>query len=724
MSHDDALRIETGATDAASPTLAPIGVLAIAQRTEVTFIAGNAGDLDALLRGLTGEVHVLDPSQDGLAQIAQVLAGRGGVDAIHIISHGESGAIDLGGSKLDAAGLDAHQDALAAIGASLSPDGDVLLYGCDVGAGTAGQAFIERLADRTGADVAASTNLTGDAEQGGDWTLEIAHGQIETPVVVDPALAAAYHQTLAIASATLSFDNSANWLNPGGPSSSSDPVYRVNNNSYQLKIDGAAQGVALYGDYVVSDALGNGETQITFSFVAGQVFTPVSLKVASYQFAQTLVFKGYSAGGAFVASQQFAVSGAGSQTVNFSGMTNIATLKLTSASGVTMPALHIDDFALSNIEQPKPAITGVTSSTANGAYRAGDVVSLQVNFDAAVNVSGGVPQLELSISGQHASYASGSGTSSLTFNYTVQAGDAAADLDYAGTTALSLNGATIIGVNGQAAVLTLATPGAAGSLGANKSLVIDTTAPAAPSTPDLAAASDTGTSSSDNLTNSNTPTFTGTAESGSTVTLYDTDGTTELGTGVATGGSWSIQSSALAEGAHTMTAVATDTGGNISPVGGGLTITVDRTGPTVAITSDAETLKAGETANVTFTFSEDPGATFTGGDITTSGGSLGALSGSGLTRSAVFTPNAGVNGGVVSLTVAAASYRDAAGNAGGAGTTPSISFDTLAPSAPSAPDLDPASDTGASSTDNRTGVRTPTFTGTAEAGSTVTLYDT
>ena len=69
-----------------------------------------------------------------------------------------------------------------------------------------------------------------------------------------------------------------------------------------------------------------------------------------------------------------------------------------------------------------------------------------------------------------------SGTNTLTFNYMVAAGHTSADLDYASTTALALNGGTI--VNGaNAAVLTLPAPGAAGSLGANKAIVIDTTAP-------------------------------------------------------------------------------------------------------------------------------------------------------------------------------------------------------------------------------------------------------
>ena len=59
-----------------------------------------------------------------------------------------------------------------------------------------------------------------------------------------------------------------------------------------------------------------------------------------------------------------------------------------------------------------------------------------------------------------------------------------------------------------------------------------------------------------------TPTFTGTAETGSTVTLYDTDGVTVIGTGVATGGIYTITTSVLAAGIHIITAKATDAAGN------------------------------------------------------------------------------------------------------------------------------------------------------------------
>jgi len=105
--------------------------------------------------------------------------------------------------------------------------------------------------------------------------------------------------------------------------------------------------------------------------------------------------------------------------------------------------------------------------------------------------------------------------------------------------------------------------------------------------------------------------------------------------------------------------------------------------PTLGITSSASALKASETATITFTFSEDPGTTFswdgTTGDVVVSNGALSAISGSGLTRTATFTPSPDLDSGTASITVASGSYTDAAGNAGGAGTAPSISIDTVSP---------------------------------------------
>ncbi|MFL6633739.1 MAG: Ig-like domain-containing protein, partial [Massilia sp.] len=308
------------------------------------------------------------------------------------------------------------------------------------------------------------------------------------------------------------------------------------------------------------------------------------------------------------------------------------------------------------------------------------------------------------------------------------------DVTVGGGTLSALSGSGLVrtavftpdaGTNGGTASITIAagsyadTAGNTGGAGATPSLHFDTLAPNAPSAPQLATSSD--------VTRDATPTLTGTAEAGATVTVYDTDGATVLGSTVATNGAWSIDATTLGEGAHTVTARATDAAGNAGAVSSGATFTVDTTAPTVTIGSDASALKMGETATVTFTFSEDPGTSFTWdgthGDLVVSGGTLGALSGTGLVRTATFTPDAHVNGGTASITIAAGSYADAAGNTGGAGATPSLHFDTLAPNAPDAPQLVAASDTGTSSADGVTRVTTPTVTGTGEAHAAVTLYD-
>jgi hypothetical protein len=120
------------------------------------------------------------------------------------------------------------------------------------------------------------------------------------------------------------------------------------------------------------------------------------------------------------------------------------------------------------------SVTSVSSTLASGDYKAGQIVPITVTFSAAVTAAGS-PHLALSDGGT-AVYSSGSGGATLTFNYNVGSSDASSHLDYASTSALTLSGGSITG-GGGAASLTLPAPGAAGSLGANKNLVIDTTLP-------------------------------------------------------------------------------------------------------------------------------------------------------------------------------------------------------------------------------------------------------
>ena len=126
-----------------------------------------------------------------------------------------------------------------------------------------------------------------------------------------------------------------------------------------------------------------------------------------------------------------------------------------------------------------PTVTDVTSSAANEHYLTGASIDVRVTFSELVTVTGSPTlTLETGTTDRTATFVSGSGSSTLVFSYSVQAGDTAADLDYVSTVALSLNGGTIkSSADSSDAFLTLPSPGATGSLGANKAIVIDTTAP-------------------------------------------------------------------------------------------------------------------------------------------------------------------------------------------------------------------------------------------------------
>ncbi|AGA68428.1 cell wall-binding protein [Desulfitobacterium dichloroeliminans LMG P-21439] len=126
-----------------------------------------------------------------------------------------------------------------------------------------------------------------------------------------------------------------------------------------------------------------------------------------------------------------------------------------------------------------PTVTSVSATTTNGSYKQGDTIAITVTFSSAVTVTG-TPRLGLETvtTDRTASYGFRGGTNTLTFIYTVQAGDSAEDLDYKATDSLKLNGGTII-AGATDAILTLPDPGAPGSLGANKDIVIDGIAPSA-----------------------------------------------------------------------------------------------------------------------------------------------------------------------------------------------------------------------------------------------------
>ncbi|UOQ72763.1 Ig-like domain-containing protein [Hymenobacter cellulosilyticus] len=211
------------------------------------------------------------------------------------------------------------------------------------------------------------------------------------------------------------------------------------------------------------------------------------------------------------------------------------------------------------------------------------------------------------------------------------------------------------------------------------------------------------------LVSTTTPTYGGTAPVNSTVTVY-VDGLS-IGTTIATGsGNWTItQPAALAQGSHTVYATAQSSGAVVSANSLTNTFTVDSVQPTVAFSSTATSPTSTSPIPVTVTFSESVTG-FSATDVTVRNGTLANFSGSGASYSFTITPAAN---GQVTANIAANVAQDAAGNPNAAAPQFLIFYNQAVTPAPVV--IAPANGSLISTT-------TPTYSGTAVANSTVTVY--
>ena len=149
----------------------------------IVFIDAAVQDYQTLVNAfdVETEVHIVQSNQDGFLVMQNYLAQVNDVDAIHIIGHGSAGQIAFGTALLNESTLEDYKSSLSTIGASLTADGDILFYGCNIADGRTGETLINQIATITNADIAASDDVTG---QGGDWDLEKHTGIIETKNIV------------------------------------------------------------------------------------------------------------------------------------------------------------------------------------------------------------------------------------------------------------------------------------------------------------------------------------------------------------------------------------------------------------------------------------------------------------------------------------------------------------------------------------------------------------
>ncbi|HEY9848357.1 MAG TPA: DUF4347 domain-containing protein, partial [Leptolyngbyaceae cyanobacterium] len=150
----------------------------------IVFIDSTVPDYQSLAASVVPgiEVIILYPQIDEIEQITDSLSLRNNINALHIVSHGSPGSLQFGNAQLNSQNLHIYENQLQQWRNSFSDNADILLYGCHVAAGENGVAFIQQLSELTGADIAASDDLTGSAALDGDWDLEVNSGLIEAPL--------------------------------------------------------------------------------------------------------------------------------------------------------------------------------------------------------------------------------------------------------------------------------------------------------------------------------------------------------------------------------------------------------------------------------------------------------------------------------------------------------------------------------------------------------------
>jgi hypothetical protein len=336
------------------------------------------------------------------------------------------------------------------------------------------------------------------------------------------------------------------------------------------------------------------------------------------------------------------------------------------------PGAPVNVFRFQTDVRPNPRVTGITYDS-TGPYRAGQTVSLSAALSEAV--TGPAPTLKIDVGGAERTL---TGTlspdaNSISYSYVVADGENDANGISIPANPFDASGGAMVGqTTGLNAILDFA------ALADNAGQGVDTVDPAAP-TIDLKAASDSGVSNSDKVTRIPNLFFEGTSEANATITVYIDGANAGTATADGSGDYEFLVGSAMASGTYVVMATASDAAGNVSATSASFSATVDRDAPTLAISSTPSSVGAGQTATVSFAFSEAPHG-FAASDISVTNGALAGLAVSGSddkVYTATFTPDAGTSADAA-IAVADNLYTDLAGNTG-TGSSLTLPVDTIAP---------------------------------------------
>jgi filamentous hemagglutinin family protein len=195
-----------------------------------TFIDATVPDYETFLYGGkagTTSIVVL-PRENGIEKIASTLNQVTGVDELHILSEGNQGNFWLGNAFVSSENVRQYSSQIQAWGSSLNAGADILIYACLTALGVTGESLLNSIASLSGADVAGSTNITGNAALGGDWILEHSVGDIEATTPFESGVLANYGDTLMM----FTVENT----NDSGSGSLRDAIDKANTNIVTLPL--------------------------------------------------------------------------------------------------------------------------------------------------------------------------------------------------------------------------------------------------------------------------------------------------------------------------------------------------------------------------------------------------------------------------------------------------------------------------------------------------------
>jgi hypothetical protein len=346
------------------------------------------------------EVMLLDPNRDGIEQITEFLGHNPQTRSLHIISHGSPGCLHLGNSHL---GLDNIETYASLLQTWKRIEGrQILLYGCNVAAGEAGEAFVTRLHRLTECQIAASATFTGNAAAGGNWELEVKTSDLEIPLAIAPSVREAYAGVLATLTVTTLVDEN----NGTGAVSLREAIAQANTTAGADTIVFASSlsgTIALsLGQLTISDALtidGLGANVLTVSGNnASRVFYIQNAGVVNIEGLTITKGSGDNGGGVKNVGSNLTISNSAiarnRATVNGGGVYSAGDTATTTISNSTLfgntAVLGGGLFTLSGTASlNNSTISGNTASNGGGVFNNGTVNISSSTFSDNTGKSGG-----------------------------------------------------------------------------------------------------------------------------------------------------------------------------------------------------------------------------------------------------------------------------------------------------------------------------------------------